>query len=833
MLQYFEDMMGAGIGQLIKPVSGTKISIDGSGGFKANGTAYPRITALGDRDVQLGDRVYIRGVGSDSKNYELDTYVTGIEGDLVNAVVTQARGDTANGGPSTALATVTQNTVTPNTIHLSADNAGYSAMADGVLHEVYTITVIESSGGGDLTTAKLRITTSSGLDNVLSIAPAAAGDPFTVGHRGLSLTFDRTPPTGTDDLLAGQVFHVTVDDAYVKITADKGNSVYRGARSTTYVIDIVRGGFFNDPEVATQPLYRVTTVHGTDSSAAAPLYDPTVPYLVGTQGVEIKFGDAATSIRTGDRFYIDVAAAGAGRMSTLVLANNLPPLLLTPTPALDLTLILGVERDIMVDEVVGSVANWEQSETQLVINAGIEAYDEEFTSGGEPRAMPVTGGSVYVEYRAWLSDLTSTVGTISDVGDLDTAISGPLSPDNPLKWGVYKALSNSNGSEVKYTAVADPTDLDSWVKVLALLVGRDDVYNLVPLTFDREVLNLYAAHASDESSPEQARWRCLFGSIQAKSQKAVVSDASSTDEQVVLALISQNIDNQFTLLTVPNGNSGFLDNQVRPSDVVRTNYGIDTSGSEIFDEFVIDEVINEDSLLLMSGPVAAITTAQKIEVWRHLSRDEIATDLAQQAGSFSSRRVKMVWPDTVGSGGVLMEGYYLAAALAGLRSGVVPHQGLTNVQVLGFDDLSRTTDFLGGAQLNTMAAAGTWIVTQAPDGTVYNRHALTTDNTDVNSSEEMITSNLDSISYLFSSRLAPYIGRMNVTPSALLVLGTEIDSTIDFLKSNGYVARLGGQLIDGTIISLQPHLLLKDRVVCVLDVTLPYPMNNLELHLVV
>ena len=225
--------------------------------------------------------------------------------------------------------------------------------------------------------------------------------------------------------------------------------------------------------------------------------------------------------------------------------------------------------------------------------------------------------------------------------------------------------------------------------------------------------------------------------------------------------------------------------------------------------------------------------AQKIEIWRHLNKDEIAAGPRPQAGSFSSRRVKMVWPDTVGSGGVLQEGYYLAAALAGLRSGVVPHQGLTNVQVLGFDDLSRTTDFLGGAQLNIMAEAGTWIVTQAPDGTVYNRHALTTDNTDVNTSEEMITSNLDSISYLFARRLAPYIGRMNVTQSALLVLGTEIDATIDFLKSNGYVARLGGQLVDGTILSLQPHALLTDRVVCVIDVTLPYPLNNLEIHLVV
>jgi hypothetical protein len=293
------------------------------------------------------------------------------------------------------------------------------------------------------------------------------------------------------------------------------------------------------------------------------------------------------------------------------------------------------------------------------------------------------------------------------------------------------------------------------------------------------------------------------------------------------------VGNQYTLLTVPAANSNFIVNNVQPGDVVRTNYGIDDTGAEIYDEYVIDQVLNEDALLLMSGPLAAVTVAQKIEVWRYLSKDEIAQDLAMQAGSFASRRVKMVWPDTVGSGGVLQEGYYLACALAGLRSGIVPQQGMTNLQLAGFDDLSRTTDFFGGGQLNIMAGAGTWIVTQAPDGTVYTRHALTTDNTDVNSSEEMITTNLDSISYLFAQRLAPYIGLMNVTPSGLQILSTEIDSCINFLKSNGYIARLGPQLVDATVVSLQPHAILPDRVVCVIDVTLPYPLNNLEIHLVV
>jgi hypothetical protein len=830
-LQYYTHQMGIDTDK-VAPTAINKVrSDDPDYGYKANGSAFPRFYNLHDRDVQPGDRVYIRGAVS-STNYELDTYVLAIEADPTGTTIQPVQDDGANGKTQAASSSpITQIAGTTNSILMEVDASGYNALVDGAIDDTYTVSVTKSSVGGDFTTAEIQITTSSGKDNDLAVVPFATGDLFPVGVRGLKLSFTGTAP---DNLLVGQTFQVEIKQKYTPIVATESGT-YTGIQSTTYKVEITRGGHFGATDPALMPQFSAKTTSGSDSSQPISIAAAGTDYPVGTKGVKIKFTTSPDGIRTGDRFYIGVTGQQDGRMSTIVLGHNLPAELVTPTPVTDLDLTFYVDRNVMVDETTDGIPNWEQNETQITLHGNIQAYDEAFTTAGEPRPLPVTAGSVYVEYRAWLSDLASSVGTISDVGTIDEQIPGPLTPDNPLKWGVYKALANANGSEVKFTAVANPASLDSWTAVLALLVGRDDVYNLVPLTFSRNVLDLYAAHVNDESAPEQARWRAVFCAIKALSQQSVVSATSSADSQVVMALISDDptaTGSQYTLLTVPDGNSDFITNQVRPGDIVRANYGIN-NGVETFDEYIIDEVINEDSLRLMSGPDAPISVPEKIEVWRFLSKDEIAADLAKQAGSFSSRRVKAVWPDTVGSAGVLQEGYYLAAALAGLRSGVVPHQGLTNVQVQGFDDLSRTTDFLGGAQLNTMAGAGTWIVTQAPDGTVYNRHALTTDNTDVNSSEEMITSNLDSISYTFSNRLAPYIGRMNVTPSALLILGTEIDATIDFLKSNGYVARLGGQLVDGTILSLQPHAILADRVVAVIDVTLPYPLNNLELHLVV
>ena len=61
----------------------------------------------------------------------------------------------------------------------------------------------------------------------------------------------------------------------------------------------------------------------------------------------------------------------------------------------------------------------------------------------------------------------------------------------------------------------------------------------------------------------------------------------------------------------------------------------------------------------------------------------------------------------------------------------------------------------------------------------------------------------------------------------------EMTRLIAFFKSNGNTAELGSQLIDGTIRTLQIHPLLKDRIEIVLDLVVPAPLNNIELHLVV
>lgn len=511
----------------------------------------------------------------------------------------------------------------------------------------------------------------------------------------------------------------------------------------------------------------------------------------------------------------------------------------------DMDLELFIKDNIQVSQNrigFAPMTNYWLEDTQVCVQEGIVAYHPEWTSVGAEQPLNVMGGKVYVEYREWLAELADEVNSISDVADLDQ-IAGQLHPDNPLKWGVYKALANSNGTVVKYTAVSEPGDLDSWVQVLERIKGRDDMYNLVPMTFDTRVHNLWAAQIDAESNEYANNWKAGFMALRAVPRVKVagrgvpVAGVLGTEEpEEVLATLADDpnaTNTQYTKLTVTSGNGRFITNDVRPGDIVRFNFAVDGFGEETYEEYVVDQVISESTLLLFTGADEAVTIPQRLEIYHDQNRNELVESLVQQAGAFSNRRIVAVWPDQVAEAGTIQPGYYLAAALAGLVSGVVPHQPLTNVEVAGFDDYTRSYKFFNETQLNRLAEGGVWIVTEDRDGTPHTRHGLTTDNLDLNRREEMIRRNVDSMSYLFYRRLKPYIGRTNAQPGMLDILDTEVKEIIDFLVNNGNTAELGGQLISGEIRTLRIHPLLRDRIEIVLDLVVPAPLNNIELHLVV
>jgi len=921
-------------------VSGENNQISGTAVFADNGTAYPRDLenkASGGtvikRDVKVGDIVDI----DDGDGNSLSTHVRGFVADDVAATTEPATSDSANEA-SQAAATVDPGLPDTGGVSTSLLTQGgtYDGLADGDISEVYTLTVRDASSGGLFNTARVDVVSQSGNDNDLDVTPALSGSAFSVGARGLTLTFTQSGDSSTHDLSVGDKWTIEVSQDFEK-AAPVSSGTYTGTEDTTYIVECVEGGAFSSDTV---PKISVSTTTSSDSSPAALVEADDTAVDVGTKGVKIKFegtdssgvitsiskenpavitvaatatgggahtlavddiirilptsasagwgseflesikeandggievkllgtsggggnaftlahdsdgdgalddylntsgdsttatpgtynehGDASPHLRKGDKWYIPVTAKKAGNRKTLILGHNLSDDL---QAASDLSLKLSVKKNIEVGKNRDGYApliNWDTSATQFTSKSGIVARDAGYDADTD---LDVTAGSLYVEYREWLVALSTTVSSIRDVANI-SVIPGPLDPDNPLKWGVSKALANSNGTTVQYSSIADPSSTDSWADALGLVVGRDDVYGLVPLTRTKAVLDLFTAHVNSQSSANAGRWRAAWYNILAVEELAVVNSAEATDGNHVEAKLDANpADSKLTRVTVTSGNIDLVTAGVAAGDIVRYIFDDDGFGNDSYTEFVVDSVTNSAELILFSAHSATSVT-RRIEIYHNRNKTEVAAQVAAAAGAYGNRRIHAVWPDVVDSN----PGYFLCAALAGYASGVVPHQGLTNAEISGFTDLPRSVDFFNASHLDTLADSGTWVVTKDSSGSVITRHARTTDNTDLNTSEEVVVRNVDSMSFLFLNRLEQFIGKANVTPSALNLMRVQTVSAIEFLKSNGFVERLGGQLIDGDIVELAQHPLLKDRVLITLSLEIPYPANNIEVHLTV
>ena len=847
LLQYFEDTVGAG--SVIAPVAGFKNRVRSDAvNFADNGVSFPRDAALLDRDVQPGDVVDIRGVDGGDE-YTLRTTVKALVGDETASTIGDPSADANNQAAVGAdSCSISQNKGPYNCVDATCDAGSYDGTVEGDVVETYTVTVTDASVGGDLTTARLRVRTASGNDDHDDVIPSASGVATAIGDRGLTLTFTNTPGScslsagsqgvSSEDLLAGQEWTVEVEQEFVVPDPSSGGT-FTGDFDTSYIVTVSRGGDASASATADKPQIMVSTIHGVDVSGPTTVTAAGQAIVVGTLGVTITFD--VPILRKNDIWYIAVTGVGSGNIRTIVLNNNLPTELLGVAD-LDLTLyIKPADGWIEVPRKrlgFAPTVNWELGDPGLqdsgfTVNSGIIAYDASWTDSGVEQPLDVAEGNLFAHYRAWLSDWCDNVGTISDVANIDD-IPGPLHPDNVLKWGVFKALSNSNGVAVKYTAVCDPSDLDSWADVLEVVLGRTDLHGLVPLTTWKAVQDLYAAHVDSQSSPEAGRWRVLWTALSAEPTIAIIDDESTSDEEVALATISDDPDvsgNQFTIVDVPAGNAQFVTNDVRPGDIVRINFTTDGWDEELYDEYVVDVVLNEDSLRLTSGPGAAIGVAKKMEIWRNLNATDLSQQIADKAAAFGQQRIRAIWPDEAGSGGETFPGYHVAAALAGLRSGVLPNQGLTNVEVAGFDDVTRSHELFNKAQLDTMAEAGVWIVTKTDDGNIITRHALTTAGYgDVLLGEEMVNANVDSMSVVFLRSLEDLIGRSNVTPGTIEIVEVRLEGVISRFEQV-FFQRLGGQLINGEVLEVRQHTLLKDRLVANLQLTVPVPLNNLEVHL--
>jgi len=858
LLQYFATQIGGG--HLITKVAGYGNRIQSSNlNFATNGTAYPRDAAFNDRDVQVGDIVKVRGIDTNATPQTLWTSVKSLLGVPTAASVAAATSDAANAATQSASVSVSKVAGVLNGVVVTPNGAAYNGLAAGAINETYDILVTVGSISGNDTVASLRVISGSGTDDQDSVTPAARGTAFAIGTRGLKITLSDDDLASSsksasaagipvDLLVVGHRWRITVHEAFTKPTPTSGGT-YTGSANTTYIVGVSRGGNFTD---AIKPQINVTTANGIDISGPTTVSAANTAVAVGTLGVTIKF--AGTQLRKGDVYYIPATGAGSGPMRVLELNSGLATTIADGTE-LDLTLYINHPSLQIAQNREGAapLQNWTQDASGITVNSGITVLDPTWTKAGVPQPIPLVSDGVnysgmYVEYRAWLPGLANNVvGTISSSANLNAAISGPTDPDNPLKFGVALALANANGSEVKYTAIADPSDLTQWQEMLNAVGEQNDMYGLVPLTRDPNVLAAYGLHVLTYSTPEESSWRVAWFSLLAVPEIPLVSagsdvlghtQATTTDGQPCLCTITADphvTGTVYTILRCTSANSNFLSNHVQAGDVVRIGYTGDGFGNFTYTEYVVDSVTSETSLHLLVGPAQAISQPVKTEVWHNMSADDEARDLALQASAWGSKRVRAVWPDQVEVNGVAVDGVYLCAALAGLVSATLPHQSLTHVQIAGFSSALRSTPKFTATQLDTMTHGGVWVVTQDRVSlALYTRQGVTTvPYNDLNNREEMIVRNVDSISFRYEEWLSPFIGGANVTPLVVGRIGTEVTNLTGLLKTEAQTDMLGGQLLEATVTDLRQHTTLLDHIILNITVTVPMAVNAIDLTLTI
>jgi hypothetical protein len=417
-----------------------------------------------------------------------------------------------------------------------------------------------------------------------------------------------------------------------------------------------------------------------------------------------------------------------------------------------------------------------------------------------------------------------------------TAKLGTVHPDNPLAQGVYDAVLNAQNQIVYFVAVATD-DLAGYAEAIKISEKSDKVYSFVPLTFDRTIQDAVISHVNAYSTPEVGRWRIAWVAV--ADQKTSLLFDLKEDHTPYTATVTDDpavSGTQYKLLTVEGAT--FVSSGVRPNDTVRFNFRSTSDGKVTYDEYVVDRVRTNTTLVLAKALTAPINSPVKVQIVRNYTKSERAANIAARGGEFNNRRVRCVFPDTFKYGGVTKQGYFLAAGLAGLRSGVVPHQGLTNSEYLGADDLSKVVVEFNQDDLDTMAEQGIWLITQEVLGaTPYVRHQLTTDTESLNTSEDSITTNVDSISYALKKILAPYIGKYNVNIENVAVIRAAVVAELSFRATGTYTARAGNQLVSFTpkddIISIGQNSIYKDRIDATVRLNVPYPLNYVNLTLLV
>jgi hypothetical protein len=472
-------------------------------------------------------------------------------------------------------------------------------------------------------------------------------------------------------------------------------------------------------------------------------------------------------------------------------------------------------------------------------------------------------GKIYVSYRALRVGMSAGADDPSlleyeSTSDAADAL-GDATTDNPLSLGVYFALLNAPSQAVSAIGISEITaskpdgTLDAYAEALEFLEGQE-VYAMAPMTQDPTVHQIFQTHVDSMSESENTGERILFfsqafpayatattlasgttgntGTVVGEAEGSFTTSVDLTAAGVQSAI---NVGDDVYLVVSALSSSDDSPDGVNGTQAL---YGVAITEVDTGDDFSLtinfeDRTEDPDG---MDWTWSADWDDQVDVTWTvYAAGDAISAKsdqrdaVAEIGEGFEDRRCFHVWPpqvtgDVDGSSAVL-EGFYLAAAIAGMVAEKTPSQGFTNLTVSGFTGLKYSNNYFSDSQLARIAGGGQMIwVQESQNAALKCRHQLATDVSTVQRRELSITKTIDYVAKFFRSSLTSQIGKFNITQSFMDSLSVRVQGLGRFLVATNILNDFKVNTIE--VNGDDPSQV---DIVCTLDVQ--YPCNTIYMTL--
>ena len=505
---------------------------------------------------------------------------------------------------------------------------------------------------------------------------------------------------------------------------------------------------------------------------------------------------------------------------TLTLKRNLP------SPDGGATVTAVVKRPTKEDAII---------ESQF-ITANEDAVtikkDVKVSTAVTDTAAQVVSATVYLSYRALRRDIANDFLTITSQSNAEAKI-GSVNINNPMS--VAASLIASAVSDMSYRILPIETDdANGYRQALDILSTNEDIYVIVPLTNDKDVVSAYASHCTTLSEPEKSKWRIVYASQEMPSTKVMVE---INDGQ----LVKGSTDAECYIKDTANGM--FVTNNARVTDFVdiynaSNSYQYSLQIIEVLNESVVTcsttkwMRTSEGYSELEDKVTVASQEAVKYEVVRVLDTQGVADAISGIAESFKNKRLRLVYPDTImlniNSVSEMVPSYYLCVTLGAMRAGYPPHQGFSTIGLSGISRVLRANNMFSDDQLADMAGNGVfWVVQDTPEELPYVLYQTTTDNTQLETAEDSCVAVVDYASRYLKINLKNVLGRYNVNTISVNYVKTVINSVLDDMTSTSY-QYIGPILTGAELLSVETE---GDKIKPTVHIEIPYPVNGVDVTL--